>query len=282
MYRSNYIIKNGAFAEDCIGLDNTFASMGAYGELDGPTMDLSADGGKVTVEMRVRAMNAASMSLYMLNCVDRVNQFTSDKIVDRIELWSTNSMLEPLTEEWTTRTFTLTGGNEKSYIAIQAYGYGALVQIDYLAIYQNLEAGETIRVPYRSNVVKGTSLNIDTKGEGFSESADLFECAVMGANTTDEESEDVVYSPWSETAAVRIPGENSGVSTVSTMEGSLEASIAGKAIAVANTTGATVTVYSLSGVPVYASDAESFVTPDLASGVYFVSAPGAKTVKIAL
>lgn len=279
MNRANYIVTCPLFAADCLSLDNTFASMGIYGELDGPTMDLSADDGKVTVELRVRALNAASMGLYMLNYVERVNQFTSDKIVDRIELWD-NEQLEPLTTEWVNRTFTLTGGNEKSYIAIQAYGYGAIVQIDHISIYQNLKSGETIRVPYRSTVTSDTEINILTNKEGFSESKDKFECTLKAAYVPANDG-DITYSDWSEPASFNIPGENAGIDRVQ-VETAISVTNDGRTIKILNPGKAAVTVFNVSGIPVANTDAESFQTPELPAGLYFISAPATKTTKLLL
>lgn len=281
MNRSNYSVNLPRFAQDCIALDNTLASMGYYGEIDGPTMDLSADGGKVTVEMRVRALRPASMGLYMLNFVERENQFTSDKIVDRIELWDENAMLDPLTEEWTDRTFTLSGGNEKSYIAIQAYGYGGVVQIDRLAIYQNLKQGETISVPYRSNVTEETSVRINTNGEGFNQDNDKFESTLMAAYLPENENEETVHSEWSEPAYVALPTSTSGICVAPAAE-SLSVKVNGDQLLISNSENLTVTVTSLSGMKIYSSDATYFTTSSLAPGVYFVSAPGKKTVKITI
>ena len=280
MNRANYTVKYPKFAADCISLDNTFASMGGYGEIDGPTMDLSADGGKVTVEMRVRALKPGSMGLYMLNSVKRENEFTSDKIVDRIELWN-DEMLEPITEEWAYRTFTLKGGNEKSYIAIQAYGYSAEIQIDYLAIYQNLKQGETISVPYRSNVTKETSVRINTNGEGFNEDHDKFESSLMAAYLPDSEDEETVYSPWSETASVALPTSTSGV-TGTILSSDLSAWADGDRIIINNPAGEPVSITTLSGMNVTTSNEIQFTTSPLEPGIYFISAPGMKTIKVAL
>lgn len=204
--RSNWVVKNPTYAGDCIGLDNMMASMGSYGELDGPTMNLSVDGGKVTVEMRVRALNAASVGIYMMNARHRENEFTSDVIADRIELWNPNSGYEPLNEDWTDRSFTLTGGNAESYIAIQAYGYGAIVQIDRLAISQNLKSGESIRVPFRSIITPDCFGVISTDGEIFDPTADEFLCEMKGAYLPFEgDTEDYTESLWSDMKGVRLP-----------------------------------------------------------------------------
>ncbi len=281
MLRSNWAVKRPAYAGDCIGLDNTYASMGEYGELDGPTMDLSANGGKVTIEMRVRAKNAASMSLYMVNERPKVNEFTSDVIVSRIELWDEDSNLDPLTEEWTNRTFTLTGGNDRSYIAIQAYGYGSLVQIDRLAISQELKAGESVRVPYRSIVTGSCEAFIDTKGEGFLQADDEFECELMGAFVPNEgQDEKTVTSDWSDIASVRLPDGKSGVESIAA-ESSTAVTIEGGRILVDNPEGALVAVYNVAGTLVCSSTAAKVETPTLPTGIYIV-ATAEGTTKIAL
>lgn len=216
--RSNWYVKQPAFSADCITLNNILASMGMYGEIDGPTMDLSADGGRVTVEMRVRVLEsggAGSLGLYMLNSVPKVNEFTSDKIVDRIELWDDVSEYDGLSTSWQNRTFTLCGGNEESYIAIQAYGYGALIQIDRLAVYQELKKGDKVRVPYRSIVTYDTEASINTNGEGFNADNDLFVCTLRGANTSEDPS-NVIYSEWSEPKTLVLPSSGSGVSAIET------------------------------------------------------------------
>ncbi|MCM1070448.1 MAG: fibronectin type III domain-containing protein [[Clostridium] fimetarium] len=271
--RSNWYAKRPAYAADCIGLDNTYASMGEYGELDGPTMDLSADGGKVTIEMRVRARNAASLSLYMMNVREKVNEFTSDVIASRVELWDTDSRLDPLTEEWTDRVFTLTGGNAESYIAIQAYGYGALVQIDRLAISQELKAGESVRVPYRSVVTGACEAYIATNGEGFSNTADEFECELMGAYIPNPgQDEPTVTSPWSDIESVRLPEKSSRIAAA-TANGSITIATSGGRIVATNPARGAISVYTASGTLVASGDSESFATPALPSGIYIVATP---------
>ena len=280
--RSNWSVKRPAYAADCIGLDNTYASMGQYGEIDGPTMDLSADGGKVTVEMRVRARNAASLSLYMMNVREKVNEFTSDIIADRIELWDEKSQLDPLSEEWTDRTFTLTGGNKESYIAIQAYGYGTLVQIDRLAVSQNLKSGETVRVPFRSIVTGACEAYIATNGEGFSNDDDEFECELMGAYVPNPgQEEETVTSPWSEPASVRLPTKQSGISDAAADSASFAIATDGGRITVENPAGAEIAVYTVSGTLVARSSAAVVATASLPSGIYLVATP-AGTRKVAL
>ncbi len=281
IHRSNWSVKHPAYAADCIGLDNTFASMGEYGEIDGPTMDLSADGGKVTVEMRVRARNAASMSIYLMNAREKVNEFTSDIIADRVELWDKDCKLDPLTEEWTDRVFTLTGGNRESYIAIQAYGYGALVQIDRLAISQELKEGEAARVPFRSVVTGACEAYISTDGEGFSNADDEFECELMGAYVPNPgQDEQTVTSEWSDIASVRLPDGKSGISGT-TDTATFSATTDGSRVIVENPGGNTVAVYTVSGTLVTSSRDAMVVTKTLPSGIYIVSA-GEKAVKVAL
>lgn len=285
MNRSNWLVKQPGFAGDCLTLDNTLASMGRYGEIDGPTMDLSANGGKVTVEMRVRALNAASMGLYMLTEVPKVNQFTSDKIVDKIELWDENIDNKPLSDKWEDRTFTLNGGTDKSYIVIQAYGYGAMVQIDRLAVYQELKKGETIRVPYRSVITDSTVVNISTNGEGFNKDNDSFICKVRGAYTG-EEADDVVYSEWSDEKAVALPtSENDpttpptenpgddpdadGIEDVTAGAADITVKVEAGCIVVENPSESEITIYTIAGAAVMSSSAQHFTTPALPAGIYF-------------
>lgn len=279
MNRSNWYVKQPMFARDCITLNNILASMGYYGEIDGPTMDLSANGGKVTVEMRVRALEsggAASLGLYMLNVVPKVNQFTSDKIVDKIELWDADSANEGLSTSWADRTFTLKGGNEESYIAIQAYGYGALVQIDRLAIYQELEAGDKVRVPYRSYIIDDCEANISTNGEKFNMENDAFECILRGANTSDKPGE-VVYSDWSDPRTVRIPTSGAGMVPLGISE--MNVTVDGNRITVNNPTHKEITIFSITGNTIMRSTSEIIRTAPLQSGVYIISGCG-KAVKV--
>lgn len=272
--RSNWSIKRPAYAADCVGLDNTFASMGEYGELDGPTMDLSADGGKVTVEMRVRARNAASLSIYMMNAREKVNEFTSDIIADRVELWDSKSQLDPLSEEWTDRAFTLTGGNKESYIAIQAYGYGALVQIDRLAVSQELAAGESVRVPFRSIVTGACEAYIATDGEAFSNTDDEFECELMGAYVPNPgQDEQTVTSLWSDVATVRLPTRQSAISDAGADGAAIMVTTDGGRIIVENPTGAEVAVYTISGTLVARSSSPLLMTAALPSGIYLAATP---------
>lgn len=280
--RSNWSVKHPVYAADCIGLDNTFASMGEYGELDGPTMDLTANGGKVTIEMRVRARNAASLSVYMMNVREKLNEFTSDIIADRIELWDKDSKLDPLSEEWTNRTFTLSGGNEKSYIAIQAYGYGAIVQIDRLAVSQELKAGESVRVPFRSVVTGACEAYIATNGEGFSNKDDEFECELMGAYVPNPgQDEQTVTSLWSEVASVRLPDGKAGIEGATGDNATVSVTTDGGRIIAGNPLGAEIAVYTISGNLVIRSTSAEVVTPTLPSGIYLVATPEG-AVKVAL
>ena len=280
--RSNWSVQRPAYAADCIGLANTFASMGEYGEIDGPTMDLGADGGRVTVEMRVRARNAASLSIYMMNARDRVNEFTSDIIADRIELWDKDSRFEPLSEEWEDRAFTLSGGNEKSYIAIQAYGYGALVQIDRLAVSQQLQAGESVTVPFRSVITGECTAFIPTDGEVFSHSDDEFLCELMGAYVPNPgQDEETVTSPWSDIESVRLPDSQAGATAASAPGGDVAVRTEGRRIIIENPLGSEVAIHTSTGRLVMRGRTAVVATPQLTPGIYIVTTP-AGAVKTAL
>lgn len=259
--RSNYIVSNPAFANDCLSLNNVLASIGSYGIIYGPTMDLSNGGGQVEISMRVRGLNAASMTLYMFNYVEKPNEWYSDKIVDKIENTSIS-----LNEQWQTLTFTLKGGNEQSYIAIEAYGYGAFVQIDYLEISQNLKAGETVRVPFRSVLTDETEAHISTVGENFNAS-DVIECELLAVYKDDEET---VSSPWSEVLAIAAP---SGVENVGVASQSVKVTTLGNSIHVVNPSETNCAIFSLNGTLIETSNAPEFTTKALSSGVYVVSTP---------
>lgn len=279
--RSNWYVKQPGFAADCITLNNILASMGMYGEIDGPTMDLSADGGKVTVEMRVRVLESGgpgSLGIYMLNSVPKVNEFTSDKIVDKIELWDEDSKYEGISTSWQNRTFTLKGGNEESYIAIQAYGYGALVQIDRLAVYQELQKGDKVRVPYRSIVTQDNENKINTNGEAFNADNDLFVCLVRGANTSGSTDGNVIYSEWSAPKSVVLPTTESSVG-LAEAEAGIKVSVNNSCLNITNPTGEKVSIWNVGGVLILESESEFISQTGLTAGIYLVESKG-KSVKV--
>lgn len=270
--RADWLLSYGMYARDCIGLDNTFASMGMYGEIDSPIMDLSAGGGEVTVELRMRALNAASAGLYLMN----INEIGRYMTASSVRLYDEYSDYPALSEQWQNYSIKLTGGTAKSFIAVQAYGYGAKVQIDRLAVSQNLKAGETVSVPFRSIVTDETYAYIDAGSERFS-TDDTFDCMILAAfNPGKDDTEAFTTSEWSDVASCNvIPTALSEVAADTT--GSY--SVAGGIITIGNPAGADAVVATLDGKVVLATTATAAATEPLQSGIYLVRI-GAITAKV--
>lgn len=156
------------------------------------------------------------------------------------------------------------------------------MQIDRLAVSQNLKSGETVRVPFRSIVTGACEAYIATNGEGFSNADDEFECTLMGAYVPNPgQEEETVTSPWSEPASVRLPTKQSGISNAAADSASFAIATDGGRITVENPAGAEIAVYTVSGTLVTRSSAAVVATASLPSGIYLVATP-AGTRKVAL
>ena len=187
LHRADWTGSMIGYAADCITLDNLMASSGIYGEVDSPILDLSAGGGKVNIEMRARALNAASLSIFLMK-YNADSKWGFHDEISSIKLWEPNSLYDPLTENWTDYNYTIEGGRDDAFLALQAYGYGAKVQIDRLAISQDLNAGESVTVPFIRYIGSELCALVDAANEHIG-SSDAFEFKVRAAYLPDNDNE---------------------------------------------------------------------------------------------
>ena len=243
------------------------ASSGIYGEVDSPILDLSAGGGKVNIEMRARALNAASLSIFLMK-YNADSKWGFHDEISSIKLWEPNSLYDPLTENWTDYNYTIEGGRDDAFLALQAYGYGAKVQIDRLAISQDLNAGESVTVPFIRYIGSELCALVDAANEHIG-SSDAFEFKVRAAYLPDNDNEETVYSDWSETRSIKLAG-NSGTGLFLDSAPSAIRTENGKII-VENPEGKTVSIHTLTGINAGIGHETLYVSPRLATGIYIVS-----------
>ena len=267
LHRADWTGSMIGYAADCITLDNLMASSGIYGEVDSPILDLSAGGGKVNIEMRARALNAASLSIFLMK-YNADSKWGFHDEISSIKLWEPNSLYDPLTENWTDYNYTIEGGRDDAFLALQAYGYGAKVQIDRLAISQDLNAGESVTVPFIRYIGSELCALVDAANEHIG-SSDAFEFKVRAAYLPDNDNEETVYSDWSETRSIKLAG-NSGTGLFLDSAPSAIRTENGKII-VENPEGKTVSIHTLTGINAGIGHETLYVSPRLATGIYIVS-----------
>lgn len=247
-----------AFMDGAVGLDNSFASFLGNSFMYSPEMDLTHDGGKVTLEMTYASADATTL-VVTLATVNEENYFEE---LQKVKL--------PVTTEMTTQTVTLEGGIERCYILIYALDGTSLM-------FQNLKA----------------SVNLD-KDEVFETQADgqvVYDTKCTFENLTAAEGERYAY----DVVAVYFgDGYNSIYSDVSnkvyvTLDSGVRAEKADMrnayvdngVLRVANPYGEEVTVYNAAGMRISSDKSgNTSIEQQLGqSGVYMVRI-GTKVVKV--
>ena len=131
--RADWVVRNRIDAAGTVGLDNSFQNEYGTSWLHSPVLDLSNADGKVNVSVKVYGKDVKQ---YTVSLCDSEGNVIS-------------SYDGSATADWSTASFTLTGGTKASYISfdIPASQAGQLF-IDKLQVSQKLAAGNTITVPY--------------------------------------------------------------------------------------------------------------------------------------
>lgn len=132
-----------AFMDGAVGLDNSFASFFGMSFMYSPEMDLTHDGGKVTLELTYASADATTLVASLAT----VNEDSYLVEIQPVEL--------PVTTEMTTKTVTLEGGTEHCYILVYALD-GTSLMFQNLKATVNLDKDEVLETQADGQVVYDT------------------------------------------------------------------------------------------------------------------------------
>lgn len=271
-----------------------------------PELDLSKDGGKVTVNMDLAGQEVyyedengneipfvETGAVVLFNWNDELEDYEQVELVYVDRDPNNPNQLKPgvnaVSKDWQNYTVTMTKGSKRSIIGIYAIWGISRMYIDNLKITQNYKAGESFLDPfYMANYVgaqydeNGNEYlvqidNIDVTVPVFATGTDVYH-KVRGVRTGRNASTDQVIfreSQFSDLEFVRSTILGVGSVELSKANVSVENGI----VTVSNPDNAVVNVYDLNGHVIFtSSDAEvSFTLP--AKGLYLV-AVGHETVKV--
>lgn len=260
--------------------------------LESPELDLSKDGGRLTVDTRLCAEpldwpteTGGTTTVYARTMIALFNYDKETDDYVQTESW----YVSDLTGDWKDYTHTFTMGSDRSVVSafpVYAPGY---VFFEHLKLTQNYQAGESFLDPfYFQQYVSGTSVDVPLWQHGEVDGCDIFhqaqavrsESTGMGGMGMDNAK--LYYSDWSTSklAAGKVTGVQR-VSLDSRSHGSV--TVDGQNLIVNNPKGEAVSVYTLNGAQVF-SNASGHATVSLPMpqhGAYIVKI-GGQSIKLTL
>lgn len=246
-----------------------------------PELDLSKDGGKVSVSMKLAAEFDLTFETYSY-CIVGLFNWNEDKgDYDQVEL----VYLKDLNFDWQDREIELTKGTSRSKIAFFGAGSYGDLYIDDIVVSQNYKAGEMFDDPFyfstwqlAENMLDPTTFEFEVPshalGHDIYQKAQAVRMHLNAQGGYDGE----VKSSFAESDFVA-----NTVSGISLVEDGIASNVnvAGGVVYIQNPSGAAVTVCSPDGKTCKLGNGTSLVyTPD-AKGVYIVVI-GGSSVKVAL
>lgn len=246
-----------------------------------PELDLSKDGGKVSVSMKLAAEFDINFETYSY-CIVGLFNWNDDKgDYDQVEL----VYLKDLNFDWQDRSIELTKGTSRSKIAFFGAGSYGDLYIDDIVISQNYKAGDMFDDPFyfstwqlSENMTDPTTFEFEVPAHALGH--EIYQKAQAVRIHLDSQGgyDGEVKSPFAESDFVA-----STVTGVNIVENSAasKVNVSGGVIYVANPDGLTVSVCGPDGRVYGLGNGENLAfTPD-AKGVYVVTIGGG-SVKIAL
>lgn len=146
-----WYISMAALMSGGIGIDNSYSSFYGPGFMYSPAMDLTYDGGKVSMDITYASADASTLVM-SLATVDEDNYLVE---IEPVEL--------PVTSVMTQYHVTLEGGTDNCYIVIYALD-GTNVMIDDMKVSVSLKEGESFEHQINSNVVSDGSTSSPFEG----------------------------------------------------------------------------------------------------------------------
>lgn len=246
------------FQDGYIGIQGAFAMLGYAAQIESPTLDLSANGGKVTISFRVKNDDIKTGVVVCLYVRERGDYRLADEY-----------LVSDLTKNWRTITCSLTGGTDNSIVAIIPTSTGNLY-VDDLKVFQNVKPGMTLsrlaaigQTVGRQATVKGI-----TCPDGDSVYYIIRTIGINAAGTQ------WIYSPFSE--RVYVKGQSGLTDAVAD---SINVTKGGGILQISNPECLPVALYTLSGMKMLESS-EAYITfTPTSKGIYLLRTP-TRTLKI--
>ena len=278
-----------AIYKDALVLDGFWTTNGQDAGLTSPEYDLSKDGGKCRVDLRLageaytyQTETGGAFQTAYPRCA--VALFNYDKEKDDY-VQSELVYISDLSEDWAERSVELTKGTEHSIIGVYATYAPCNLYIQSLYLKQNAKAGDYYYEPfYYGNFLEGTSVDVEVphRYNGCDIYHKVQSVRVKRAAQSQFESTDYLESKMS---AYKLAATDvvAGVGAPSVSLSSATVRLEGENLVVNNPAGEAVTLYTVGGA-VVANNASgdavvTFAAP--ARGAYIVKV-GTQTVKVTL
>lgn len=277
-----------AIYKDCLVLDGFWTTNGSDAGLISPEFDLSKDGGKFHVDLKLagEAFNYTSesgseLTAYPQCCVAlfNYNKEKDDYVQDELVRFS------DINADWQDVTANFTKGTEHSIVGVYATYAPSNLYLQSLYLKQNAKAGDFYYDPfYYGNFLEGTSVDVHVpyRYNGGDIYQKVQSVRVKKAAQSTFESTEYLESKMSD-YKLAVANVATGVASANIGYNSATVTLQGDNIVVNNPEGATVYVYSTTGA-VVASDASGAATVSLAApahGTYVVKV-GNRSVKLTL
>ena len=250
------------FINGAIGLSGEYASWGEYSYCTSPEYDLSSDGGKFTVKLRMKGNPGESVDLCLYAASDGEMYDTFNTQPIQIE-----------SDEWEDYTFVMEGGSVLSMIDIIYYGATNLF-IDSIVVTQEMKSGEQKTSIIYQAVEQGSGVTINVNEHNRADQIS-YELYAIKYYIIDDYIAGGIYSDTTERRYVTL---NSSAITEIEGESSANAYFANGQLYVVNPEDEDVAIYNINGTCIYNAAVSGCVGVNFAQGAYIVKV-GNKTLK---